>query len=153
MRKNFIFFLAVLIVECAIILQKDLNACKLCISALDAPPWKHSRPGWMGPWAAWFSGWQPCPLQGVGTRWSLRSFPTKAILRFYDSMTLWFYDSLTGKFSHGVFSPASVLHAQKSVVTWDSREMSEEMVLVHYRGEEVQDLEGKEKSFIEHGKR
>jgi len=29
--------------------------------------------------------------------------------------------------------------------------MSEEMVLVHYRGEEVQDLEGKEKSFIEHG--
>ena len=31
--------------------------------------------------------------------------------------------------------------------------MSEEMVLVHYRGEEVQDLEGKEKSFIEHGKR
>lgn len=38
MRKNFIFFLAVLSVECAMILQKDLNACKLCISALDAPP-------------------------------------------------------------------------------------------------------------------
>jgi len=36
--------------------------------AVDAPPWKHSRPGWMGPWApwssAWFSGWQPCPQKG-----------------------------------------------------------------------------------------
>ena len=27
-------------------------------------PWRHSRPGWMGPWAAWSSikcgGWWPC---------------------------------------------------------------------------------------------
>jgi len=25
-------------------------------------------------------GWKPCPQQGVGTRWSLRSLPTQAIL-------------------------------------------------------------------------
>ena len=23
-------------------------------------PWRHSRPGWMWFWAAWFSGWRPC---------------------------------------------------------------------------------------------
>jgi len=38
--------------------------------------WRHSRPGWMGPWAAWAGRWQPCPWQGVGTEWSLRSLPT-----------------------------------------------------------------------------
>ena len=31
-------------------------------------PWRCSRPGWMGPWAAWFStecgGWWPCLWQG-----------------------------------------------------------------------------------------
>ena len=35
-------------------------------------PWRCSRPGWMGPWAAWYGighgGWQPC-LQQWG--WSL----------------------------------------------------------------------------------
>ena len=23
------------------------------------PPWRHSRPGWMGLWLAWSSGWEP----------------------------------------------------------------------------------------------
>jgi len=27
-------------------------------------PWRHSRPGWMCLWAAWSSGWRPCPWQG-----------------------------------------------------------------------------------------
>jgi len=26
-------------------------------------PWRHSRPGWMGPWAGWSIGWQPCSWQ------------------------------------------------------------------------------------------
>ena len=32
-------------------------------------PWRCSRPGWMGPWAAWSSikwgGWWPCPAGGL----------------------------------------------------------------------------------------
>ena len=28
-------------------------------------PWRCSRPGWMGPWAAWAGGGQPCPWQGL----------------------------------------------------------------------------------------
>ena len=27
---------------------------------VDAPSWRHSRPGWMWLWAAWSGGWQPC---------------------------------------------------------------------------------------------
>ena len=33
-------------------------------------PWRCSRPGWMGPWAAWAGikcgGWWPCMWEGVG---------------------------------------------------------------------------------------
>ena len=47
-------------------------------------PWRCSRPGWMGPWAAWAgitcAGWWPCLWWGVGDSWSLRSLPTRAIL-------------------------------------------------------------------------
>ena len=54
------------------------------------------RPGWIGPWATWSSawpnGWQSCPQQRFGIRWSLGSLPTKAILWFYDSISLWFYN-------------------------------------------------------------
>jgi len=32
-------------------------------------PWRYWRPGWMGPWAAWAGGGQPCPWHGVGTGW------------------------------------------------------------------------------------
>ena len=27
-------------------------------------PWRHSRPGWMGPWTAWAGKWHLCPWQG-----------------------------------------------------------------------------------------
>ena len=30
-------------------------------------------------------GWQPCPWQGVGTGWALRSLPTPTILWFYET--------------------------------------------------------------------
>ena len=53
-------------------------------------PWLDG-PGWMGLWASWSSGRCPCPWQGVGTRWSLRSLLTQTILWVYDSMILWFY--------------------------------------------------------------
>ena len=33
-------------------------------------------------WAAQSEGWQPCPWQGVGTGWALRSLPTQPILWF-----------------------------------------------------------------------
>ena len=29
-------------------------------------PWRHSRPGWIGLWAAWAGGGQPCPWEGLG---------------------------------------------------------------------------------------
>jgi len=41
------------------------------------PPWKHSRPGWMGLWATWSRG--------------LRSLPTQTILHFCDTRILWFW--------------------------------------------------------------
>jgi len=51
-------------------------------------PWKSSRPGWMGPWAAWagirYGGWWPCLHRRIGASWSLRSLPTQAILLFYE---------------------------------------------------------------------
>jgi len=43
-------------------------------------PWRFSSSGWMGPWAAWSGGWQPYLWQRIGTRGTLRSLPTQAIL-------------------------------------------------------------------------
>lgn len=39
--------------------------------------------GWEPAWATWSSEWYPCPQQGLGTRWCLRSFQLKT---FWDSM-------------------------------------------------------------------
>jgi len=62
--------------------------------------WRCSRPGWMGPWAAWPSnkcgGWQPCLWRGG---WSfmilvVHSNPSHSmIVWLYDCMILilWFY--------------------------------------------------------------
>jgi len=36
-------------------------------------PWRHSRPGGMGPWAAQSGWWQVAHGRGVRTGWSLRS--------------------------------------------------------------------------------
>ena len=54
-------------------------------------PWRHSRPGWMGPWAAWSGikcgGWWPCLWQG-GWSFMILEVPSKlghsVILQFYD---------------------------------------------------------------------
>ena len=52
-------------------------------------PWRCSRPGWMGPWAAWAGmkcgGWWPCLWWGVGASWSLGCLPTQP---FCGSMTV-----------------------------------------------------------------
>lgn len=40
-------------------------------------PWRCSRPGWMGPWAAWDGGGQPCPWQGLGLGGQWGPFQTK----------------------------------------------------------------------------
>lgn len=45
-------------------------------------PWSHSRPVWMGLWAAWAGKEQPYPQQGVGAGWSRKSLP------FYDYMII-----------------------------------------------------------------
>lgn len=46
-------------------------------SSIAQSPKSHSHPTWT----------DTCPLQGVGTPWSLRFFPTYAILGFRDSLT------------------------------------------------------------------
>jgi len=48
-----------------LLFNHTVTACN-CYSML-IPPWKCSRPGWMGLWAAWSSGRCPCH----GTRWSI----------------------------------------------------------------------------------
>ena len=58
--------------ECTRCLEKQRMLCH----------WRCTRPGGLRPWAAWSGGWQPCPQLRVGTRWSLRSLPTQAILWF-----------------------------------------------------------------------
>ena len=50
--------------------------------------WRCSRPAW-GSGQPAMLGDKPVLRKGVGTRWLLRSFPTKAISWFYDSMILW----------------------------------------------------------------
>jgi len=47
---------------------------------------RHSKPGWMEPWATWSGGWQPCPPQGAGNRLALRFLSNPTCLRFCDSM-------------------------------------------------------------------
>ena len=52
-------------------------------------PWRYSRTGWMGPWAAWssirYGGWWPCMWQGG---WSLRILEVPSNPNH--SMILWF---------------------------------------------------------------
>ena len=58
-------------------------------------PWRCSRPGWMGPWAAWSSikgvCWWPCLWQGVGDSWfmilEVPSYPGHSVI-------LWFWERL-----------------------------------------------------------
>jgi len=48
-------------------------------------PWRNSRTGWIGLWAAWTGGWQPYPRQGSWNRVIFKILSkTYAILRFYD---------------------------------------------------------------------
>jgi len=42
-------------------------------------PWRCSRPGWMGSWATWSSGWCLCLWKGSWNWGSLRSLPTQTI--------------------------------------------------------------------------
>ena len=62
-------------------------------------PWRCSRPGWMGPWAAWsgikWGGWQPCLQQ---RSWSLMPLEVPSIPSH--SMILWLYDSTAAEL-HG----------------------------------------------------
>jgi len=49
-------------------LQGGEGLTQLPREAVVPHPWRRSRPGWMGPWAAWAGGGQPCPRQGLGKR-------------------------------------------------------------------------------------
>ena len=61
--------------------QRAVRPWHSCPAKLWCPTvWRHSRPGWMWPWAAWAGGWQPCPWQEVGAGWALRSLLTQTIL-------------------------------------------------------------------------
>ena len=67
---------------------------RLSKEAVDAPSLGCSRPGWMGPWAAWSSikcgGWWPCLWQGVW-RFMILEVPSNpghsVILYLYDTLT------------------------------------------------------------------
>jgi len=56
------------------------------------PPWKHSRPGWMGLWATWSSGRCPCLKQG-GWNQMILNVPSNP----NHSMIPWFYAHSTVK--------------------------------------------------------
>ena len=66
--------------------------CSLSREAVAAPSLKVFEASWMGPWTAWscawFSGWLPCPGQGIGSGWSLVSLPTQGILWFLVGLLL-----------------------------------------------------------------
>jgi len=53
---------------------KGVVSCwnRLSREVVDACPWKCSKPGCVGPWAAWssirYEGWRPCLQQGI---WNL----------------------------------------------------------------------------------
>jgi len=65
--------------------QRAVRPWHCCPEKLWVPhPWRCSRPGWMGPWAAWAGGWQSAYGSGIGMRRSLRELQTQAILRFYN---------------------------------------------------------------------
>jgi len=53
-------------------------------------PWKHSRSGWMGPWATWLSFRCFCSVQQSWTRWPLRFLSAWMILWFHDSTSFHF---------------------------------------------------------------
>jgi len=46
-------------------------------------PWRHSRPGWMGPWAASAGRGQPCPRHSTGVGWVFRYLPRQSVLRLH----------------------------------------------------------------------
>jgi len=48
-------------------------------------PWRHSRPGWMGLWATWSSGWQPAHNKGLELGGLQGPFQPKP---FHDSVIL-----------------------------------------------------------------
>jgi len=56
-------------------------------------PWRLSRPGWMGSWAAWagasFSDLQPYPWQEGWKQMIFEVLLTQAILKFCDFKILW----------------------------------------------------------------
>jgi len=39
-------------------------------------PSRCPRSHWVGLWTALSGGWQPCPQQGIGNKWALRSIQT-----------------------------------------------------------------------------
>ena len=87
-----------------------------------------SRPVWMVFWAAWSGGGQPCLWQGVGTRWSLRSLPTQAILWFYNSLILSFSDSTILSF-YGITN----LSSEKSYVVECSSGIWKKMSMLFWK--------------------
>ena len=67
------------------------------------PPWQCWRPGWMGLWETWSVEGVPAHGRGVGTGWSIRSFPTQTILWFYAvKVTLAEYKSFCWK-TEGIY--------------------------------------------------
>lgn len=52
------------------------------------------RPDWIGLWATWWNGWQPCPWQGS---WNWTVFKVPSNSNYY--MILWLHDSMSLRLS------------------------------------------------------
>jgi len=80
--------------KCRITVQKShgqsLGCCRLIVGAMEdanfssfqlftCGRWQHWWTKEGQPMATWCPGWQPCPQQGVGTGWALRSLSTSVI--------------------------------------------------------------------------
>lgn len=68
------------------LMRRSVNWCRLTREAGDVPSLVVSRTRLDGDLKASSGRWQSYPQQGVGTRWSLCSLPTQAVLCFYDSI-------------------------------------------------------------------
>ena len=62
-------------------------------------PWRCSRPGWMGPWAVWAGGRQPCLQQGTGTRLCIFEVPSSPTSSIQIEFNSWLESQASGSLS------------------------------------------------------
>jgi len=71
------------------------------------------------PWAAWSGGWQPAHGRDVATEWSLRLFPTQAILTL--TLQLYKHEYIKSSFPHSSFTQVQSRCKVRVVLIWNSK--------------------------------